>query len=177
MRYSALLALLPAAFAAPLVKVKRDDVIEGKFIVKLVGDISTFAETELKNSLASTPDHEYTIPGFRGFAGSLSSGEVAQLQASSQVCSEDPWLTSKLIERRSSISSRTPKSTAPRWLNRRVLRGVLAASLIAKRAALPIFMTIVQAKALARISLILASTLSTLSSKAVRSKDLNPKLN
>lgn len=85
MRYSVLLVLLPAAFAAPLVKVKRDDVIEGKFIVKLVGDISTFAETELKNSLASIPDHEYTIPGFRGFAGSLSSEEVAQLQASSQV--------------------------------------------------------------------------------------------
>lgn len=90
MRSSVLLALLPAAFAAPLVKAKRDDVIEGKYIIKLVGDISTFAEDELKNSLTSTPDHEYTIPGFRGFAGSLSSEEVAQLQASSQVCIKYP---------------------------------------------------------------------------------------
>lgn len=85
MHFSVLLALLPVALAAPLVKVKRDDVIEGKYIVKLVGDISTFAEDELKNSLTATPDHEYTLPGFRGFAGSLSDQEVAQLQASSQV--------------------------------------------------------------------------------------------
>ncbi|CAO2655570.1 Nn.00g043730.m01.CDS01 [Neocucurbitaria sp. VM-36] len=85
MHISILLALIPAALAAPLVKVKRDDVITGKYIVKLVGDVSTLAEDELKKSITATPDFEYSLPGFRGFAGTLSDQEVAQLQASSQV--------------------------------------------------------------------------------------------
>lgn len=85
MHISVLFALLPAAIAAPLIKVKRDDVIPGKYIIKLKGDISTFAEDQLKNFISTTPDFEYSLPGFRGFAGSLSAEELAQLQASSQV--------------------------------------------------------------------------------------------
>lgn len=85
MRNTVLLALIPAALAAPLIKVRRDDVIAGKYIVKLLGDVSTLAENDLKKSIASAPDFEYSVPGFRGFAGTLSDKEVAKLQASSQV--------------------------------------------------------------------------------------------
>ncbi|KAH7384572.1 peptidase S8/S53 domain-containing protein [Pyrenochaeta sp. MPI-SDFR-AT-0127] len=85
MHISVLVALLPAAIASPLAKAKRDDVIAGKYIVKLKGDVSTFAEDELKKSISTAPDFEYSLPGFRGFAGTLSDQELAELQVSSQV--------------------------------------------------------------------------------------------
>ena len=88
MYHTLLLGLIPVALAAPFVNVKRDDVIEGKYIVKLVGDVSTFAENELKNSISAAPDHEYSLPGFRGFAGTLTDQELAKLQASNQVRSQ-----------------------------------------------------------------------------------------
>ncbi|KAF1845067.1 subtilisin-like protein [Cucurbitaria berberidis CBS 394.84] len=85
MYISPLLAFIPVALAAPLVNVKRDDIIAGKYIVKLKGDVSTFAEDQLKKSISTAPDFEYTLPGFRGWAGTLSDREVTQLKASSQV--------------------------------------------------------------------------------------------
>ncbi|KAJ4371403.1 hypothetical protein N0V83_004620 [Neocucurbitaria cava] len=85
MHITPLLALIPATLAALLIKVKRDEVIAGKYIVKLLGDVSTLAEDELKKSVSSAPDFEYSLPGFRGFAATLSDHEVAQLQTSSQV--------------------------------------------------------------------------------------------
>lgn len=85
MRITPLLAVIPATLAAPWIKVKRDDVIAGKYIVKLLGDVSTLAEDDLKKSISSAPDFEYSLPGFRGFAGTLSDQEVAQLQTSCRV--------------------------------------------------------------------------------------------
>ena len=79
------LALLPAVFAAPLIKAKRADVIAGKYIVKLKGDMSTTSADDLKASVAATPDHEYSMSGFQGWAGSLTDDEVSRLQAEDQV--------------------------------------------------------------------------------------------
>ena len=85
MRYSTILALVSVTIAAPLAQVKRDDVVPGKYIVKLKGDINTLANDELKASISATPDFEYSLPGFRGFASTLSDEELAKLQASNQV--------------------------------------------------------------------------------------------
>jgi hypothetical protein len=83
--YSALLlALLPAAFAAPLIK-PRAPLVAGKYIVKFKGEIHTTAIDEAKASLASAPDFEYSFGGFNGFAGTLSDEELAKLQASDSV--------------------------------------------------------------------------------------------
>ncbi|KAF1950987.1 hypothetical protein CC80DRAFT_509344 [Byssothecium circinans] len=75
---SLLLALLPAAFAAPLVK-PRDAVVSRKYIVKFKGDFSTQAIELAKASIAKSPNFTYKI--FNGFAGSLSDEEVKKLQA------------------------------------------------------------------------------------------------
>lgn len=85
MYYSTLLALVSVTFAAPLAPVKRDDIIVGKYIVKLKGDITTSTDDELKASISTSPDFEYSLPGFRGFAGTLTNEELAQLQGSDQV--------------------------------------------------------------------------------------------
>ena len=78
------LALLSGAFAAPLIKA-RGNAISGKYIVKLKGDVSTQGDDDLMSFFAATPDHTYSITGFRGFASSLSADEVAKLQAADQV--------------------------------------------------------------------------------------------
>ncbi len=80
MLLSLIFALLPAALAAPLIKA-RGDVIPGKYIVKLKGDMGTFADL----GISSQPDYEYSVDGFRGFAGSLTSDELNKLSSSSQV--------------------------------------------------------------------------------------------
>ncbi|KAF2690018.1 elastase-like serine protease [Lentithecium fluviatile CBS 122367] len=82
---SLLLALLPAAFAAPLIKPRDSTLIAGKYIVKFKGEMHTSAIDEAKASLASAPDFEYSFGGFNGFAGTLSDDELAQLQASDAV--------------------------------------------------------------------------------------------
>lgn len=86
MHFSALLTLLPLTLAAPLINVRRQDAIAGKYIVKYKGDMSTLAEDEIKSNLKDKPDFEYSLPGFRGFAGSLSDAELAQLKSSNAVC-------------------------------------------------------------------------------------------
>lgn len=83
---SLLLALLPAAFAAPLLKSRDATLIAGKYIVKFKGDMHTSAIDEVKASLASAPDFDYAFTGFNGFAGTLSDEELAKLKASDSVC-------------------------------------------------------------------------------------------
>lgn len=85
MRCSTLLGLVAVTLAAPLSSTERDDIIAGKYIVKLKEDISTAANEALKASIANSPDFEYMLPGFRGFAGTLSEEEVAKLESSAQV--------------------------------------------------------------------------------------------
>lgn len=80
-----LLALLPAALAAPLLKAKPADVIAGKYIVKLKEDMSPNSAEMLMTSMAAAPDHKYSMSGFRGWAGALSDEELTRLQASDQV--------------------------------------------------------------------------------------------
>jgi cerevisin len=82
---SVLLALISCAFAAPVIKVESPDAIAGKWIVKLKGDVTSFAENDLKSSIANKPDFEYSMSGFRGFAGTLSDEELTRLQASDYV--------------------------------------------------------------------------------------------
>jgi len=82
---SLILALLPAAFAAPLLKPRDTTLIANKFIVKFKGELHTTAIDEVKAALANTPDFEYSFGGFNGFAGTLSDEELTQLQASDAV--------------------------------------------------------------------------------------------
>jgi hypothetical protein len=76
-----LLALLPAAFAAPLLA-PRDagaKLIPGKYIVKMKPEASKEDLEEAKKLLANT-DFEYEFGGFNGFAGSASTSTVSKLQ-------------------------------------------------------------------------------------------------
>jgi hypothetical protein len=82
---SVLLALLPVAFAAPLLKPRDANLIANKFIVKFKGEFHTTAIDEIKATLANTPDFNYSFGGFNGFAGTLSDEELSQLQASDAV--------------------------------------------------------------------------------------------
>ncbi|KAH7083071.1 subtilisin-like protease Pr1A [Paraphoma chrysanthemicola] len=59
--------------------------LSDKYIVKLKGDVHTYAEAQLKASLSSPPDHHFSMNGFRGFAGSLTADELARLETEHMV--------------------------------------------------------------------------------------------
>ncbi|KAJ8118783.1 hypothetical protein OPT61_g310 [Boeremia exigua] len=89
MQFSIFVAFLSVALAAPLLNIEHTaTVIPDKYIVKLKYDeagVSTNADKALKQSLSVAPNYEYSYPGFRGFAGTLSATEIAMLQASEHV--------------------------------------------------------------------------------------------
>jgi cerevisin len=78
-------ALVSSVLTAPLTRIDGADAIAGKWIVKMKGDVTSQAEDDLRSSLSTRPDYEYAMPGFRGFAGSISDEELARLQASEHV--------------------------------------------------------------------------------------------
>ncbi|KAJ4991918.1 subtilase [Stagonosporopsis vannaccii] len=84
-----LFTLFSAAFATPLLQAnKATTVIPGQYIVKLkYKEAATAASAieSLKQSLSTAPKFNYSIPGFQGFAGTMSAAEVAELQASDLV--------------------------------------------------------------------------------------------
>jgi hypothetical protein len=80
-----LLALLSCAFAAPVIRSQGSEAIAGKWIVKLKGDVTSLAENDLRASISTSPDFDYSMAGFRGFAGTLSDEELARLQDSEHV--------------------------------------------------------------------------------------------
>lgn len=89
MRISFLLAVISTTLAAPTTKGTRQSdtrVNPDRYIVKLKGDTSTLAANDLKASLSKFPEYDYSMTGFRGFAGNFTDEEVARLQASDQVC-------------------------------------------------------------------------------------------
>jgi cerevisin len=77
--------LVPFATTAPLLKARHSDAISDKWIVKLKDSVTALATNGLKQALSTEPDYHYSMPGFRGFAGTLSDGEIARLQVSDQV--------------------------------------------------------------------------------------------
>lgn len=79
------LALISLVVAAPLTRIDGADAIAGKWIVKMKGDVATQAHNNLMASMSTKPDHEYAMPGFRGFSGSISEEELVRLQASEHV--------------------------------------------------------------------------------------------
>jgi hypothetical protein len=81
----ALFVVISSALAASVIKVDGADAIAGKWIVKLKGDMTSQGEDDLRTSMSTKPDHEYAMPGFRGFAGSISDEDITQLQASEHV--------------------------------------------------------------------------------------------
>ncbi|EUC31046.1 hypothetical protein COCCADRAFT_38791 [Bipolaris zeicola 26-R-13] len=84
--YFLLLSLLASlATATPLVKARRSNAIANKWIIKLKDNVATMAVDGVKAALSTEPDYQYSMPGFRGFAGTLSDEEVALLQASDQI--------------------------------------------------------------------------------------------
>jgi hypothetical protein len=129
-----LLALLSCAFATPVIKYQGSNAIAGKWIVKLKGDVTSLAENDLKASISIKPDFDYSMVGFRGFAGTLSDEELSRLQASDHVRTglwtekTDPDLY------RSSTSSRMPESMCSKLCKRTTLRGAWRAYLTLSRA-------------------------------------------
>ncbi|KAF5853190.1 hypothetical protein GGP41_001775 [Bipolaris sorokiniana] len=84
--YFLLLSLLISlATATSLVKAPCSNTIANKWIVKLKNNVATRAADGVKAALSTEPDYQYSMPGFRGFAGTLSDDEVALLQASDQI--------------------------------------------------------------------------------------------
>jgi hypothetical protein len=65
----------------------------GKYIVKLRNDVTTTVVSDLKSFLKHTPTHEYSMPGFVGFASTLTTGDLARLQHSEQVRHKDPFVS------------------------------------------------------------------------------------
>ncbi|KAI1435328.1 proteinase T-like protein [Xylaria sp. CBS 124048] len=85
MRFYALLALVPLALAAPSRRaspaplyVPQNSLIQGKYIVKLHDNAN--AKALHIAMAASKPDHVYDVPGFKGFASTLTAAELKNLQ-------------------------------------------------------------------------------------------------
>jgi hypothetical protein len=76
-----LLALLPAAFAAPLIVPRDVKLVPNKFIVKMKPEASKADLAKAKALLSKTVDHDYAFGGFNGFAGSMDKATVSKLQA------------------------------------------------------------------------------------------------
>lgn len=79
-----LLALLPAAFAAPLLSQRAAKLIPNKYIVRMKNDASE-ADFEEAKKLLKSVEHEYDFGGFKGFAGEAKTDTVGTLQASDAV--------------------------------------------------------------------------------------------
>jgi cerevisin len=62
-----------------------------KYIIKFKSDVTTTAVADLKALLISTPTHEYSMPGFHGFASALTTEELAHLHHSDQVRHRNPF--------------------------------------------------------------------------------------
>lgn len=80
-------AFLSTTIAAPLILVDRDtELVQGQYIIKLKQDVAAVSTLALMQSLSTPPKFKYSFIGFDGFAGSLSSDELAELQTSEHVC-------------------------------------------------------------------------------------------
>jgi hypothetical protein len=76
---SLLLALLPSAFAAPLLIPKDAELVPDKFIIKMIPDASKEDLEAAKALLSDAPDFEYAFGGFNGFSGTASPSTVDEL--------------------------------------------------------------------------------------------------
>lgn len=65
----------------------------GKYVVKLKGDVTSLAATDLKASLTVKPRHDYSMSTFRGFASTLTAAEKASLEASDLVRNQSSALS------------------------------------------------------------------------------------
>ena len=109
------------------------------------------------------------MPGFRGFANSLTAEEVTRLKNSDQVRDYTPTFSLLCLTPtyRSSIS-KSPHDSSPTRSSRRTMQhGAYPASQATKQTALPTPTTTAPAKALAHTSSTPAYTSSTRNSKAV----------
>lgn len=123
--YFILLSLLASLVTAtPLVKAPGSKAIANKWIVKLKDNVATMAADGVKAAISTKPDYQYSMPGFRGFAGTLSDDEVALLQASDQVRHLQHKSESPFVDLcRLSISSKMLKFTRRQLSNSRMPRG------------------------------------------------------
>ncbi|KAI8935510.1 hypothetical protein NX059_008081 [Plenodomus lindquistii] len=82
-----LLTLLTAAIAIPVIEPRDDEdaLIPGKYIVKFKNNVHINAMQDMKASIASSIFHEYTFPGFSGFAVTLADHEYMKIRGSTDV--------------------------------------------------------------------------------------------
>jgi hypothetical protein len=73
MRFGLLLAVVPAAIAAPLLTPRVGTVIKDKYIVKFKNDILMTTVNTVLDILPKPPSHVYSSDAFLGFAGFLDS--------------------------------------------------------------------------------------------------------
>jgi subtilisin family serine protease len=88
MHFTIILALVSSSLAAPAlntIPAYDAEATSGRYIVKLKGDVTTLAATDLKASLARKPKYEYSMSTFRGFAGTFTAAEKSRLEASDLV--------------------------------------------------------------------------------------------
>lgn len=95
MRFSALLALVPLALAAPSQRSSPaplhvpagagSNLIKGKYIVKMYNNAATDSIQRTVSAITANADHVYTAPGFKGFAGALTNAEIKALQSNPDV--------------------------------------------------------------------------------------------
>ena len=104
MHLLAYLVFLSTTLAAPLLHAEpAAAVVSGHYIVKIKQNEVSAAEngiSTLTQSLSIPPRFEYSLDGFRGFAGQLSDSELDKLQASE-------YVTEAGIEARSTRSNTT----------------------------------------------------------------------
>jgi hypothetical protein len=93
MHLLAYLVFLSTTLAAPLLQVESAaTVVSGQYIVKIKQNEVSAAEngiSALTQSLSTPPKFEYSLDGFRGFAGQLSDTELDKLRASKYVREAD----------------------------------------------------------------------------------------
>jgi hypothetical protein len=81
MRLSLLLAVLPLAFAAPIITPRAGQVIPGKYIIKLKNDALQALVSEALDLLDDEPEHKWDFGGFKGFGAKISDDLVEKIAA------------------------------------------------------------------------------------------------
>ena len=81
MRLSILLAVLPLAFAAPIITPRAGQVILGKYIIKLKNDALQALVSEALDLLDGEPEHKWDFGGFKGFGAKISDELVEKIAA------------------------------------------------------------------------------------------------
>lgn len=152
------------AESAPLIKPRGARLIEGRYIVKLKGDVQAASVHSAMHGRPANPDHVYNMGRFNGFASGLTAEQLEALRNDPSVsCEESSKLAGHTLtgHHRSNTLSRMPLSASRQRSHRRMRLGVLHAYRAPSQAAPPTPMTPPPARAPAPTSSTQELTLRT----------------